>query len=94
MWGTRRKKCFFILNIYNKNTFTYISKKLRQQNQKMFLVKKTNGTLKSTIFIIYIYFNYISVLYLLACYIFFFSKYKNYLLTFCKARLCSLILFP
>ena len=39
----------------------------------MFLVKKTNGTLlKSTIFIIYIYFNYISVLYLLACYIYIF----------------------
>lgn len=44
-------------NIYNKNTFIYISKKLRQQNQKLFLVKKTiNGTLlKSTIFIKYIY---------------------------------------
>ena len=44
----------FYTNIYNKNTFTYISKKSRQQNQKMFLVKKTiNGTLlKSTIFII------------------------------------------
>ena len=44
-------------NTYNKNTFIYISKKLRQQNQKLFLVKKTiNGTLlKSTIFIKYIY---------------------------------------